>query len=174
MKFATFLQSHAMKPNVFENALLALFLFLGISACEKELPRVSEMHMNVGDEEVHLQGRIQKYRSIRNDEVIGVDYYLYNQESTTLRILTQAFDFVNEYNLPTDGEATYSFIDSLGDAQTYRAIGGQLRVRGETNRIVIGEFELVLTHARNTLDTLVISEGNFEITLDGDQLYWER
>ena len=104
--------------------------------------------------------------------MIGIDYHLYYYGSPQLYILTNSFTFKNEFNLPSDGEAYYSFIDSSGNAQSYKAIYGILKIEGEAKRIVSGEFGLVMTQVKNPFDTIVITDGIFEISLDKDDLSW--
>jgi len=151
---------------------LFILLFL-LASCEVEENHVRIFYFRIDGETVFLKGRAQLYTNYDVDTPFSTDYYIYNLETPQLHINTgldstmaaEYFDFPRV-------AAKYSFTDSLNRAWNYTSVEGNLEITDVSEGVLFGDFEFVLINNRVETDTIRLTDGHFEISLENLQRVW--
>jgi len=116
-----------------------------------------------------------RYTDKKNDKAFRYFYKLEHLSGSPLisiEIIDSTF-FCKKFDF-SKLSVKYSIIDSIGYTRTYDAIAGELNIDKEIEDNLIGNFNFVLIDKSNTIDTLVIQDGFFEITMVKYNRIWDN
>lgn len=154
--------------------IFSLLVFL--VSCEKEAIKIRILQANVDGENITLIGHAQRYEHTKYGAPFGIDYFIHNYETPNLYILTLTDSTFSksQFYFPDDGVAKYACTDSNDVAKSYNAIDGYLHILKEEDRILFGDFNFTVVNIHDSIDTLRIEDGHFEISLDEDHITWDN
>jgi hypothetical protein len=144
--------------------LLVIMLLLPSCTEEPELNRLLEAMI---DSQIHtFNGIARKYTDYKAGQKTGVEYHIFNNGSNSFSI--EAYD-------ETFTRTTFSFPEftgtwkqefTAGQPKTYTAVSGRLRILGNTGGNLRGDFSFKARNIQNPLDSVMITDGYFDIFLE--------
>jgi len=147
-------------------------IFVLLVSCEKDEDKTQILMANVDGKEMHFIGNAYCYNDIRNDEAFGYNYHFFNLETPNIYIEAYDSSFVRTRFDFQNLKAKYAYKDSLGNLKSYDAINGELSILKEENGIILGNFRFIFTNILNSSDTIKLTDGYFEITLEKHDRIW--
>lgn len=143
---------------------ISVLVFL--SSCEKDEKKTKILSAKVNGKEIHFIGNAYRYTDLKNDKPYGYNYHLFNLE--TPNIYVEAYDstFARSYFDFTNLKAKYAYTDSLGNSKSYDAVNGELSILKEENGKLFGNFNFTFLNILDNTDTIFVSDGHFEISLE--------
>lgn len=161
-----------LNNNLIMKWIVIILIFVFLTSCEKNEEKTKILSANVNGKEMHFTGNAYRYTDLRNDKAFGYNYHLFNLE--TPNIYFEAYDssFVRTHFDFSNLKAKYACNDSLGNSKSYDAINGELSITKEENGILFGKFMFVFTNILDPTDTITVSDGYFEITLEKHDRVW--
>jgi len=146
-----------------------IYLFLSlffICSCEVETSKNQLLDAKIDGQYYSFNGTAIKYTDYVNNQKEAYDYQIYNHDrhsflleayDTTFTKVNFAFpDFIALYIVELDG----------GQSKTYEAVSGQFRILGTEQGTLRGEFSFKAKNIQDVSDSVMITEGYFDIYLE--------
>jgi hypothetical protein len=157
-----------IKPTLMKNLIFFfwLFMFVFILSCTKDPEKNQLLDLKIDGQYFSFNGTAEKYTDYANDQKTAYDYQIYNHDRHTF--LIEAYDntFTKVIFPFPDFSAQYIVQLEGGQSKTYQAVSGQFRILGEDHGNLRGDFNFKAKNVLNASDSVVITEGYFDICLD--------
>jgi hypothetical protein len=141
-------------------------MFVFILSCTKDPEKNQLLDLKIDGQYFSFNGTAEKYTDYANDQKTAYDYQIYNHDRHTF--LIEAYDntFTKVIFPFPDFSAQYIVQLEGGQSKTYQAVSGQFRILGEDHGNLRGDFNFKAKNVLNASDSVVITEGYFDIYLD--------
>ncbi len=141
-------------------------LFLCIYSCDKEPVKNQLLDVKIDGQYYSFNGTAEKYTDYVDNQKSGYFYQIYNNDRHSFRI--EAYDETFNKVVFTFPEFSAYYIVQLegGESKTYQAVSGQFRILGEDHGNMRGDFNFKAKNILDALDSVMITEGYFDIYLD--------
>lgn len=154
--------------------IITICAFLFLSACEKDTLKIQLLTAKINGDSISFIGNAQKYSDLKNGNLIGYNYHIFNLKSPNIYIeaydsLLQLTEFDFQYL-----NAKYADIDSLGNSTSYDAVDGFLNITEVNDGVIYGNFKFTFINTLNNLDTLNVTDGYLEISLEYYNRAWNK
>jgi hypothetical protein len=152
--------------------VLLIAVALLFSSCyNDEEEKVQILSAKVNGEEMQYIGNLYRYSDIKNHETVGFTYHLFSNETPNIFIEARDSSFVRAHFDFSSLKASYSYNDSLGNSKLYDAIDGELSITKEKDEILYGNFSFTFVNTRDRADTIRMSDGYYEVTMEKSNRY---
>ena len=150
-----------MKKLVILSFILIFFL-----SCSKEPVKNQLLDVKIDGQYFSFNGTAEKYTDYVNDQKSAYDYQIYNHDRHSF--LIQAYDNTFTKVIFPFPEFSAQYILQLegGQSKTYQAVSGQLRILSEDHGNLRGDFNFKAKNVLDAQDSVMITEGYFDIYLD--------
>jgi len=144
--------------------LLSLLLF--IFSCDNEPSKNQLLEAKIDGQYFSFTGSADKYTDYVNNQKTGYEYQIYNHDRHSF--LIEAYDDTFTkiiFNFP---EFTAQYIVELtgGQSKTYEAVSGRFRILGNENGNLRGDFYFKAKNILNSSDSVMITDGYYDIFLN--------
>ncbi|HBC79638.1 MAG TPA: hypothetical protein DCZ51_13465 [Bacteroidales bacterium] len=144
--------------------LLSLLLF--IFSCDNEPSKNQLLEAKIDGQYFSFTGSADKYTDYVNSQKTGYEYQIYNHDRHSF--LIEAYDDTFTkiiFNFP---EFTAQYIVELtgGQSKTYEAVSGRFRILGNENGNLRGDFYFKAKNILNSSDSVMITDGYYDIFLN--------
>jgi len=145
--------------------LFLSIIFFALS-CQKEPEKNKLLDAKIDGQYYSFNGSAVKYTDYVNSQKTGYEYQVYNHDRHSF--LIEAYDDTfNKVVFPFP-EFSAQYIVELdgGQSKTYQAVSGQFRILGTENGNLRGDFYFKAKNILNVSDSVMISDGYFDICLE--------
>ncbi len=146
---------------------LILFLLTSffIFSCDNEPSKNQLLEAKIDGQYFSFTGTADKYTDYVNSLKTGYEYQVYNHDRHS--IIIEAYDSTFTkiiFNFP---EFTANYIVELtgGQSKTYEGVSGRFRILGPENGNLRGDFYFKAKNILNPLDSVIITDGYYDIFL---------
>ena len=146
--------------------ILFISILVFLSSCEKDEKKTKILSAKVNGKEMKFIGNAHRYKDLKNDKPYGFDYHLFNLETPNIYIEAYDSTLVRTHFDFGNLTAKYAYTDSKGKAQSYNAVNGELSILKEASGILFGNFDFTFLNILDNTDTIFVSDGYFEISLE--------
>ena len=151
-----------------------LFIVFFIFSCNKESSKNQLLDAKIDGQYYSFNGSAVKYTDYINNRMEAYEYQVYNHDrhsflleayDTTFAKVVFAFpDFSAQYIVELDG----------GQSKTYQAVSGQFRILGTEQGNLRGEFNFKAKNILDVSDSVMITEGYFDIFLENHDRTFQK
>jgi hypothetical protein len=143
-----------------------LIPFCLILSCSKEPGKNKLLEARIDGQIYSYNGIAEKYTDYVSGLKAGYEYQVYNHDRHSF--LIEAWDRTFTKVLFTFPEFEAQYVVELdgGQSKTYEAISGQFRILGTDHGNLRGDFSFKAKNIVNPLDSVMITEGYFDIFLE--------
>jgi len=147
------------------NLLYLIVPLLFLFSCSNEPEKNQLLDLKIDGLYYSFNGTAEKYTDYVNSQKTGYEYQVYNHDRHSF--LIEAYDDTFTKVLYSFPEFSASYIVELdgGQSKTYEAVSGQFRILGTEHGNLRGEFSFKAKNLLNPLDSVMITEGYFDIFL---------
>lgn len=146
-------------------SLILILIFLAAS-CTEEPEKNRLLEATVNGQIRTFNGVAKKYTDYAAGIKTGVEYNIFSNDGNSLSI--EAYD--DSFTLTTFPFPAFSAIYKKevggGQSVTYNAVSGQFRILGNDHGNLRGEFSFKVKNINDPLDSLMITDGYFDIFLE--------
>ena len=146
--------------------LFLIFTIFIVVSCEKEPAKNQLLEAKIDGQIYSFNGSAIKYTDYINNQKEAFEYQVLNHDrhsflleayDTTFSEVIFAFpDFSAQYIVELDG----------GQSKTYQAVSGRFRILGTEHGNLRGDFDFKAKNILNASDSVMITEGYFDIFLE--------
>ena len=139
-----------------------LFLF----SCTKDPEKNKLLEAEIDGQIYSFNGTAEKFTDYVNGQKTGYEYQVYNHDRHSF--LIEAYDATFTKVLFTFPEFEAQYVVELdgGQSKTYEAVSGRFRILGTEHGNLRGDFSFKAKNIANPLDSVMITEGYFDIFLE--------
>jgi hypothetical protein len=155
-----------IKLNLMKKLSLLLLATLFIFSCDDKPAKNQLLDAKIDGQYFSFNGSADKYTDYVNSLKTGYEYQVYNHDRHSF--LIEAYDDLFTkviFNFP---EFTAQYIVELtgGQSKTYEAVSGRFRILGTEQGNLRGDFYFKAKNILNPQDSVIITEGYFDIFLE--------
>lgn len=145
---------------------LLLILILLLPSCTDEPEKNRLLEATVNGQINTFSGIARKYTDYTAGTKTGVEYNIFSSDANSLSI--EAYDDTfSEISFPfPEFSATWRQELGGGQSKTYNAVSGHFRILGNEHGNLRGEFSFKVKNIDDPLDSLMITDGYFDIYLE--------
>ena len=146
-----------------------LFLFIPIFfifSCSKDPEKHQLLDLKIDGLYFSFNGTAEKFTDYVNGQKTGYEYQIYNHDRHSFRIEAWDETFTRVLFTFPEFEAQYVVELDGGQSKTYEAVSGSFRILGTANGNLRGDFNFKAKNIINPLDSVMITEGYFDIFLE--------
>lgn len=149
-----------------------ILICLVLASCEREEEKITKLSAKINGKTINFIGSAYRYNDLRNDKAFGYNYHLFNLE--TPKIYIEAYDssFVKKKIFYPEVTAKYGCNDLFGNYKSYNAINGEMSIMKEEKGILFGNFSFTFVNKFDIADTIIATDGYFEMTLQKHDRVW--
>jgi hypothetical protein len=146
-------------------SLLLIPIFLIIS-CDNESSKNQLLEAKIDGIYFSFNGTAEKYTDYTNSQKSGYEYQVYNHgrhsflieayDNTFTKVIFNFPEFSARYIVELDG----------GQSKTYEAVSGRFRILGAEQGNLRGDFSFKAKNILNPSDSVIITEGYYDIFLE--------
>ena len=146
--------------------LFLSFIFFFSHSCDKESTKNQLLDSKIDGQYFSFNGFAEKYTDYINNQKTGFEYQVYNHDRHSF--LIEAYDNTFSKVVFPFPEFSAQYIVELngGQSKTYQAVSGRFRILGEDNGNLRGDFNFKAKNIVNPSDSVMISDGYFDIFLE--------
>ena len=150
-----------MKKFIYLVCLISL-----IYSCSSDPEKNKLLEAKIDSQIYSFNGFAEKYTDYINGQKTGYEYQVYNHDRHSF--LIEAYDETFTKMLFTFPEFEAQYVVELdgGQSKTYRAVSGRFRILGTEQGNLRGDFYFKAKNIVNPLDSVMITEGYFDIFLE--------
>jgi len=145
---------------------LILILILLTASCTEEPEKNRLLEATVNGQIRTFNGVAKKYTDYAAGIKTGVEYNIFSNDGNSISI--EAYD--DSFTLTTFPFPAFNAIYKKevggGQSVTYNAVSGQFRILGSEHGNLRGEFSFKVKNINDPLDSLMITDGYFDIFLE--------
>lgn len=149
-----------------QRLIFLLFTLIFILSCTKDPEKNQLLDLKIDGQYFSFNGTAEKYTDYVNDLKSAYEYQIYNHDRHSFLITAYDNTFTKVIFPFPDFNAQYVVQLEGGQSKTYEAVSGQFRILGEEHGNLRGDFNFKAKNVLNALDSVMISEGYFDIYLD--------
>jgi hypothetical protein len=144
---------------------LVIPLLFAVS-CDKESVKNQLLEAKIDGQIYSFTGSAVKYTDYVNSQKTAYDYQVFNHDRHSF--LIEAYDETfTKVIFPFPGFSAQYFIQlEGGQSKTYQAVSGQFRILGQEQGNLRGEFNFKAKNILNPSDSVMVTEGYFDIWLE--------
>lgn len=145
---------------------LLLFTLFFILSCNEEAEKNKLLEAKIDGQIYSFNGTAEKYTDYVNSQKTGYEYQVYNHDRHSF--LIEAYDQTFTKVIFTFPEFSAQYIVELegGQSKTYQAVSGQFRILGAEAGNLRGDFSFIAKNISNPSDSVMITEGYYDIFLE--------
>jgi hypothetical protein len=142
------------------------FIFLSVLSCKKDPEKNQLLDLKIDGQYYSFNGTAEKYTEYTNDQKTAYEYQIYNHDRHSF--LIEAYDNTFTKIIFPFPEFSAQYVVQLegGQSKTYQAVSGQFRILGEEQVNLRGDFNFKAKNVLDAADSVMITEGYFDIYLD--------
>ena len=146
--------------------LFLSFMFFFFNSCDKESTKNQLLDSKIDGQYFSFNGVAEKHTDYINGQKTGYEYQVYNHDRHSF--LIEAYDNTFKKVIFPFPEFSAQYIVELdgGLSKTYQAVSGRFRILGEDNGNLRGDFYFKAKNIVNPSDSVMISDGYFDIFLE--------
>jgi len=135
-------------------------------SCSNDPEKNKLLEAKIDGQIYSFNGFAEKYTDYVNSQKTGYEYQVYNHDRHSF--LIEAYDetFTKVLFPFPEFDATYVVELDGGQSKTYRAVSGRFRILGTEQGNLRGDFSFKAKNIINPLDSVIITEGYFDIFLE--------
>jgi hypothetical protein len=143
--------------------LVSLLFF--IYSCDKEPSKNKLLEAKIDGQIYSFNGTAEKYTDYVNSQKTAYEYQVYNHDRHSF--LIEAYDDSFTKVIFSFPEFSAQYIVELdgGQSKTYEAVSGRFRILGTEQGNLRGDFYFKAKNILNPSDSVMITEGYFDIFL---------
>lgn len=141
--------------------LTSFFIF----SCDNEPEKNQLLEAKIDGQYFSFIGSADKYTDYVNSQKTGYEYQVYNHDRHSF--LIEAYDDLFTkviFNFP-EFSAQYIVELNGGQSKTFEAVSGRFRILGNEKGNLKGDFYFKAKNISNPLDSVMITEGYYDIFL---------
>jgi hypothetical protein len=144
--------------------LASLLIF--IYSCDNEPTKNQLLEAKIDGQYFSFNGSAEKYTDYVNSQKTAYEYQVYNHDKQSF--LIEAYDNTFTKVIFTFPEFTARYIVELngGQSKTYEAVSGRFRILGTDQGNLRGDFYFKAKNVSNPLDSVIITDGYYDILLE--------
>jgi hypothetical protein len=145
---------------------LLLIPILFIISCDNKPSKNQLLEAKINGQYFSFNGSAVKYTDYTNSLKTAYEYQVYNHDRHSF--LIEAYDNTFTKIIFTFPEFSARYIVELdgGQSKTYDAVSGQFRILGAEQGNIRGDFNFKVKNILNSSDSVMITEGYFDIFLE--------
>ncbi|MBN2665342.1 MAG: hypothetical protein JXR67_02440 [Bacteroidales bacterium] len=143
--------------------LLIIFLF---PSCTEEPEKNRLLEATINGQLYTFNGIARKYNDYTAGQKTGIEYRVFNNEFNSLSIEAYDDTFTKVTFTFPEFTATWKLDLGGGRSLTYNAVSGQFRILGTEHGNLRGDFSFKVKNIADPLDSLMITDGYFDIFLE--------
>jgi hypothetical protein len=155
-----------IKPHPMKRLIFLSFVFIFVFSCDMEPVKNQLLDLKIDGQYFSFNGTAEKYTDYANNQKTAYDYQVYNHDRHSF--LIEAYDDTFTKVIFPFPEFSAQYIVQLegGQSKTYQAVSGQFRILGEENGNLRGEVNFKAKNVLVATDSVIITEGYFDISLE--------
>ena len=144
--------------------LVSMFFF--IFSCNRESSKNQLLEAKIDGLYFSFNGTAEKYTDYTNSQKSGYEYQVYNHGRHSF--LIEAYDNTFTKIIYTFPEFSARYVVELdgGLSKTYEAVSGRFRILGTEQGNLRGDFNFKAKNILNPSDSVMITEGYYDIFLE--------
>ena len=149
-----------------KNLIFLSLISLFVLSCNKEPEKNQLLEAKIDGQYFSFNGSAKKYTDYVNSQKSAYEYQIYNHDrhsflieaydNTFTKLIFPFPDFSAQYIIELDG----------GQSKTYQAVSGQFRILGSDGGNIRGEFNFKAKNILNASDSVMITDGYFNIYIE--------
>jgi hypothetical protein len=146
--------------------LFVLFIVFFFFSCSDEPEKNHLLEAKIDGQVYSFNGSAIKYTDYINNRMEAHKYQLFNHDRHSF--LLEAYDTTFSklvFTFP-DFSAQYIVEHDGGQSKTYQAVSGRFRILGTEHGNLRGDFDFKAKNILNSSDSVMITEGYFDIFLE--------
>ena len=158
--------SYIKKQHVMKNIICLVISLLYVFSCNNESTKNQLLEAKIDGQYFSFNGSAEKYSDYANNQKTGYEYQVYNHDRHSF--LIEAYDntFTKVIFTFPEFSARYTVELDGGQSKTYEAVSGRFRILGTEQGNLRGDFYFKLKNISNPLDSVIITEGYYDIFLN--------
>ena len=146
-------------------SLLLIPIFIIIS-CDNDPAKNQLLEAKIGGQYFSFNGIAEKYTDYVNSHKSGYEYQVFNHDKHSFLIEAYDNSFTKViFNCP-EFSARYIVELDGGQSKTYQAVSGRFRILGTEQGNLRGDFSFKAKNISNPSDSVMITEGYYDIFLE--------
>jgi hypothetical protein len=157
--------SYIIKPECMKKYIYLVSLLFFIFSCDNEPAKNQLLEAKIDGQYFSFTGSADKYTDYVNSLKCGYEYQVYNHARHSFLIEAYDSTFIKIiFNFP---EFTAHYVVELtgGQSKTYEAVDGRFRILGTENGNLRGDFYFKAKNILDPADSVMITEGYYDIFL---------
>lgn len=142
------------------------FILLFLLSCSKDPEKNQLLDLKIDGLYYSFNGTSEKYTVFVNNQKSAFEYQIYNHDRHSFLITAYDETFTKVYFPFPEFSASYIVQLDGGQSKTYQAVSGQFRILGQEQGNLRGEFNFKAKNVLDATDSVMITEGYFDIFLD--------
>jgi hypothetical protein len=137
-----------------------------MGSCGKDPVKNQLLDLKINGQYFSFNGTAEKYTDYVNSQKTAYEYQVYNHDRHSF--LIEAYDNTYTKVIFPFPEFSAQYVVELdgGQSKTYQAVSGQFRILGTEQGNLRGDFSFKAKNILNASDSVMITEGYFDIYLD--------
>jgi hypothetical protein len=149
-----------------KNILYLVVPLFFILSCTKDPEKNQLLDLKIDGQYYSFNGTAEKYTAYLNDQKSAYEYQIYNHDRHSFLITAYDNTFTKVIFPFPEFSAQYVVQLEGGQSKTYEAVSGQFRILGEEHGNLRGDFSFKAKNVLSASDSVMITEGYFDIYLD--------
>jgi hypothetical protein len=142
------------------------FVLFFILSCNKDQVKNQLLDLKIDGQYFSFNGTAQKYTDYVSGQKRAFEYQIFNHDKHSFNIDAYDDTFTKFVFAFPEFSAIYIVQLDGGQSKTYQAVSGQLRILGEENGNLRGDFNFKAKNVLNASDSVMITDGYFDISLN--------
>lgn len=155
-----------IKPHPMKRLSLLLIPICFILSCDNEPAKNQLLEAKIDGQYFSFNGSAEKYTDYANSQKTAYEYQVYNHDRHSF--LIEAYDNTFTKVIFTFPEFSARYIVELdgGQSKTYEAVSGRFRILGTEQGNLRGDFYFKAKNISNPSDSVIITDGYYDIFLE--------
>jgi hypothetical protein len=149
-----------------KNLIYLIVPLLFLTSCSKDPVKNQLLDLKIDGLYYSFNGTAEKYTDYVNDQKTAFDYQIYNHDRHSFLITAYDETFTKVFFPFPEFNAQYIVQLEGGQSKTYGAVSGQFRILDENYGNLRGDFNFKAKNVLDATDSVMITEGYFDICLD--------
>ena len=149
-----------------KNLLYLVLPVIFILSCDNELSKNQLLEAKIDGQIYSFNGSAVRYTNYVNSIKTAYDYQVFNHDRHSFLIDAYDESFTKVVFPFPAFSAQYIVQLEGGQSKTYQAVSGQFRILGQGNGNLRGDFSFKAKNILNSSDSVMVTEGYFDIWLE--------
>jgi hypothetical protein len=142
------------------------FTLIFILSCSRDPAKNQLLDLKIDGQYYSFNGTAEKYTDYVNNQKSAFDYQIYNHDRHSFLITAYDESFTKVIFPFPEFSARYVVQLEGGQTKTYQAVSGRFRILGQDQGNLQGDFDFKAKNILDATDSVMMTEGYFDISLD--------